>query len=121
MVDDNDVQGDIVKQTLEKLGYDVSIQTSGQGALNMLESQADAIDLVICSMALPDYSGETLAARVYAVKADMPVVLILDDPSGTDLEKFENIGIKSTIKKPIVMNELATLIRQILEDPTETT
>ena len=120
-VDDNDVQIDIIKQTLEKLGYDISIRTSGQGALNLLESQADEIDLVICSMTLPDYPGETLVASVYAAKADMPVVLITEDPSGIDLEKFEKIGKINMIIKPIVMKALATLIRKILDDPTETT
>ena len=116
VVDENEIQLDIIKQTLEKLGYKVSIRTSGQGALNMLQSQADAIDLVICSLALPDFSGDTFAAKVYEVKADMLVILITEHTAGTDLEKFENIGIKGTIKKPIVMKDLATLIRKILED-----
>ena len=119
-VDENEVQVDIIKQTLEKLGYDVSIRTSGQGALNMLESQADAIDLVICSTALPDLSGESLVAKVYEVKAKMPVVLIAEYASGPDFEKFENIGIKYIIGKPVVMKDLATLIRKILDDVPET-
>jgi DNA-binding response OmpR family regulator len=67
-------------------------------------------------MALPDFSGKTLVAKVYEMKADMPVILITECTSGTDLEKFENIDIKGTIKKPIVMKDLATLIRQILVD-----
>jgi PAS domain S-box-containing protein len=116
VVDENEVQLDILKQTLEKLGYAVSIRTSGRGALNMLESQVDAIDLVICSLPLPDLSGDTFAAKVYKVQADMLVILLTEHTAGTDLEKFENIGIKGTIKKPIAMKELATLIRKILED-----
>ena len=116
VVDENEMQLDILKQTLEKLGYAVSIRTSGRGALNMLESQVDAIDLVICSLPLPDLSGDTFAAKVYKVQADMLVILLTEHAAGTDLEKFENIGIKGTIKKPIAMKELATLIRKILED-----
>jgi len=121
-VDENEVEVDIIKQTLEKLGYEVSIRTSGQGALNILQSQADAIDLVICSMALPDFSGKTLVTKVYEMKADMPVILIAEHTSGTktDFEKFENLGLKGTIKKPIVMKDLATLIRKILDDVFET-
>ena len=121
-VDENEVEVDIIKQTLEKLGYEVYIRTSGQGALNILQSQADAIDLVICSMALPDFSGKTLVTKVYEMKADMPVILIAEHTSGTktDFEKFENLGLKGTIKKPIVMKELATLIRKILDDVFET-
>ena len=106
-VDENEIQIDIIKQILEKLGYKVSIQTSGQGALNMLETQVDAIDLVICSLPLPDFSGKTLVAKFHEMKADMPVILITEYTSGTDREKFENIGIKGTIKKPIVMKDLA--------------
>jgi len=153
---------------IEKLGYAVSIRTSGQGALNILQSQADAINLVICSMALPDFSGKTLVAKVYEMKADMPVILITEHISGTDLEKFENIGmklpaasgrgikadknpdlylgghvvspqaplprvyptasgwgiqkiiIKGTIKKSIAMKDLATLIRKLFDDVSET-
>jgi CheY-like chemotaxis protein len=116
VVDENEVQLDILKQTLEKLGYAVSIRTSGRGALNMLESQVDAIDLVICSLPLPDLSGDTFAGKIYKVQADMLVILLTEHTAGTDLEKFENIGIKGTIKKPIAMKELATLIRKILED-----
>ncbi|MDX2453668.1 ATP-binding protein, partial [Desulfosarcina sp.] len=116
-VDENEVQVDIIKKTLEKLGYEVSIQTSGQGALNLLQSQADAIDLVICSMALPDFSGNTFVAKV---NADMPVVLIAEYTSGTDPEKLEDIRIKGTIQKPLVMRDLAALIRKILDDVTET-
>lgn len=121
-VDENEVEVDIIKQMLEKLGYEVSIRTSGQGALNILQSQADSIDLVICSMALPDFSGKTLVAKVHEMKADMPVILIAEHTSRTetDFEKFENLGLKGTIKKPIVMKDLATLIRKILDDVFET-
>ena len=121
-VDENEVEVDIIKQALEKLGYEVSIRTSGQGALNIFQSQADAIDLVICSMALPDFSGKTLVTKVYEMKTDMPVILIAEHTSGTetDFEKFENLGLKGTIKKPIVMKDLATLIRKILDDVFET-
>ena len=120
VVDENEVQADIIEQTFEKLGYEVSIRTSGQGALNMLESQPDTIDLVICSMTLTDVSGETFIAKVYEVKADMPVVLITGYASGTTLEKLENVGIKSIIRKPVVMRDLAVLIRKILDDASET-
>jgi CheY-like chemotaxis protein len=118
-VDENEVEVDIIKQTLEKLGYEVSIRTSGQGALNILQSQADAIDLVICSMALPDFSGKTFVAKVHEMKADLSVILITEHTSRTDLENFESIGIKGTIMKPIVMKDLATLIRKILDDVPE--
>lgn len=119
-VDENEVEVDIIKQTLEKLGHEVSIQTSGQGALNILQAQADEIDLVICSMALPDFPGDTFAAKVYEMNADLPVILITEHTSGTDLDKVENLGLKGTIKKPIVMKDLATLIRKILDDVFET-
>jgi CheY-like chemotaxis protein len=90
-VDENEIQIDIIKQMLEKLGYNVSIRMGGQDALNMLESQADVIDLVICSLPLPDLSGDTFAAKVYKVQADMPVIFITEHTAGTELEKFENI------------------------------
>jgi CheY-like chemotaxis protein len=54
------------------------------------------------------------------MKADIPVILIAEYTPGADLEKFENMGIKGTIKKPIVMKDLATLIRKILDDVPET-
>ena len=52
---------------------------------------------------------------VYCPKVE-PVILSTEYTSETELEKFENIGIKGTIKKPIVMKELATLIRKILRE-----
>ena len=118
-VDENEVEADIIKQTLEKLGYQVSIRTSGQGALNMLQSQVDPIDLVICSMTLPDFSGKTLVAKVHEMKAELPLILITEQISETDFEQIENLGIKGTIKKPIVMKDLATLIRKIFNDVPE--
>ncbi len=118
-VDENEVEADIIKQTLEKLGYQVSIRTSGQEALNMLQSQADPIDLAICSMALPDFAGRTLVAKIHEMKTDLPLILITEQISGTDFEQIENFGIEGIIKKPIVMKDLATLIRKIFDDVSE--
>ncbi len=121
VVDENEILVDIIRQTLEKLGYHVSIRTSGQSALHMLESRADAdaIDLIICSSALPDFSGESMAAGISKLKADMPIILIADDAPGKDLEKLASMASTRIIKKPIIMKDLATLLRKMLDRAVE--
>ena len=120
VVDDNRVQVDIIRQSLDKLGYHVVTHTSGQAALNWLESPSEAIDLVMISMALPGFSADIWVAKLDAAKADVPIMIITERASPTDLETLAAMGIKHTITKPIVIKELARRIRRILDEETKT-
>jgi nitrogen-specific signal transduction histidine kinase/CheY-like chemotaxis protein len=115
-VDDDAVLVEMAKQMLESLGYKVFIRTSGIEALNLFRLQADEFDLVITNMMMPDLTGDILATKINEMKPVIPVVLCTGYEAPINPEQAEKIGIKGTIMKPIVMKDLAILVRNILDN-----
>jgi FixJ family two-component response regulator len=59
-------------------------------------------------------SGDQLAQKILAIRADIPVILITGFTDQITAEKAQSIGIKKLVKKPIVMKDIARFIRDAL-------
>jgi PAS domain S-box-containing protein len=116
LVDDEEPILRLEKQMLERLGYHVSTRTSSVDALAAFQVNPDAYDLVITDMAMPNMTGDQLARRMLAVRADIPVILCTGFSDKMTATKAKSLGIKGFLKKPLVRGDLAGTVRKVLDE-----
>ncbi len=113
-IDDEDTLVDLGKQMIEFLGYRVTALVNSLEALNLFQKDPFAFDLVITDLVMPGMSGDELAQNILAIRPDIPVILITGFADQMTSEKAELIGVKKLVTKPIVIKDMAKLIRDTL-------
>jgi len=116
LVDDEDAIVSMEKQMLERLGYNVVSRTSSIEALEAFRENPDKFDLAITDMAMPNMSGDKLASELLKLRPGLPILLCTGFSEKIPEEKAKSIGIKGFLMKPIVMTELANMIRGVLDN-----
>jgi len=114
-VDDEPALVEIGEQLLQLLGYQVTTRSSSSLALELFLQNPAAFDLLITDYTMPVMTGTQLAESALKAKPDLPVILM----SGLEAMNIEAevklAGIKGFICKPIVIKEIAALIRKLLD------
>lgn len=112
IVDDEVVVAEMGAETLESLGYRVSVCNDPQLALQRLKQEE--VDLLISDLSMPQYSGLELAERAKTLNPDLPVLLWSGNPENLDDEAVRSGLINRIMLKPFTMESLARAIRQLL-------
>jgi PAS domain S-box-containing protein len=114
-VDDEETLANMGRQVLESLGYRVTIRTDGFEALNLIRAQPDRFDLVFTDMTMPKITGDKLAQEIIAIRPKLPVIVCSGFSSQMDERKAATMGIRAYIRKPVLREQMARLIREVLE------
>ena len=114
-VDDEVFQTDMLTHMLGLLGYKVKTCNDGNQALQLFESDPAAFDLVITDMIMPGMTGDELARKILALTPDLPIILATGYSENISEAKAKAMGIRAYALKPLVMDELARLIRNVLD------
>ena len=115
LVDDEEMMLDVTRQILERLGFDVVAKTSSIDALEAFQEEPDEFDLVITDQVMPNMTGTQLARKLVSIRPDISVILCSGFPENVCPEELKSIGIKEFIAKPISKQEIATIIRKVLD------
>jgi len=100
---------------LKNLGYDVTAKTSSVEALEAFRNNPKGFDLVITDMTMPNMTGVELTKEIMNIRPDVPIILCTGFSEQIDEKKAKAMGI-SFLMKPIVMNEMAGAIREVLDE-----
>jgi len=114
-VDDEKFQIDLGIEMLTRLGYRVTALTDSREALARFRDDPEAFDLVITDMTMPHMTGDVLATEMIALRPNLPVILCTGYSERITEEKALGSGIKGFAMKPIIMEKLARLVRNVLE------
>jgi len=114
-VDDEPFQTDLGRQMLGRLGYRVQAFARSTEALEAFQADPGAFDLLITDMTMPEMTGDELARRVMALRPDMPVILCTGYSERITEETASALGIRGFVMKPVVISELALLLRKVLD------
>ena len=115
MVDDETPIVKLGKQILEKLGYRVETHTGSPEALKRFSQAPDGFDLLITDMAMPNMSGEQLAAEIRKIRPDFPVIICSGFSEIMDEERAEAMGFQGFLLKPLGRDVLARTVRAVLD------
>jgi CheY-like chemotaxis protein len=115
IVDDEKQLIDMQRQLLEFLGYKVTSHTSSEEALDAFRSNPEAFDLVVTDMTMPRMTGDQMALQMLSIKPRIPIVICTGYSNRISKEKAKAIGIKGLVLKPVVLREMAEVIRNALD------
>ncbi len=114
-VDDEADLVEVAKGLLETLGYRVEAATSSREALDIFRNAADRFDLVVTDMTMPDMSGDKLAREMMEIRPDVPVILYTGYSERISEKDAKSLGIREFIMKPFEMQDIARVIRKVLD------
>jgi PAS domain S-box-containing protein len=114
-VDDEVFQTDMSAHLLGLLGYAVECRNRPEEALALFENNPDAFDLVITDMIMPGMTGDVLAAKLLELRPGIPIVLCTGYSENITEAKAKSLGIAAFALKPLVIEELAKLLRRVLD------
>ncbi len=114
LVDDEEdivISGRLILMTM---GYDVIGVTCSLEALDLFKKAPDRFDLVLTDVAMPKMTGIALSKEILKIRKDIPIVLMTGFSEGATAALIENLGIFSTVMKPVIARELAQVIHSAL-------
>ncbi|MDR3557401.1 MAG: response regulator [Syntrophobacteraceae bacterium] len=117
VVDDEPMLARVVKQMLERLGYRVEVRTSGLDAIDVFRQRlADKpFDLIITDMTMPHLTGIDLIRALRSFRHDLPVIICTGFNDRLEGEAFETTGIQGLLMKPVILKDLACLVRKVID------
>jgi CheY-like chemotaxis protein len=116
LIDDEEMMVDVTGKILERLGYAVVTKTNSIEAMEMFQENPDKFDLVIADQVMPNMTGLQLAQNMLSLRPNIPVIICTGFPENISIEEAKNIGVKELIFKPLSREEIASIVRSVLDN-----
>lgn len=117
VVDDEQFIVVLLKRMLERLGYHVTAMTGSREALEAFSADPDGYDLIISDLAMPELTGDRLAAAALVIRPDVPIVIASGNAPARGEQGLARIGIRAFMPKPFFSVEVARVVSSILGSP----
>ena len=118
LVDDETILAKVGKKMLERLGYNVTTQSSSIDALTLFKKNPDSFDVIVTDQTMPGMTGSDLATEIFHIKPDMPIILCTGYSNQIDKATAASMGIKAFALKPLNKYTIANLIRKVMDSPS---
>ncbi len=118
LVDDENALIQMGKQMLAKLGYEVTACADAMEALELFRQAPADYDLVITDLTMPKLKGTKLAQHLLHIRPDLPIILCTGYGDQISAERVSEMGIRELMLKPILRNQMASVIRRVLDIET---
>lgn len=115
-VDDEKEITTMANRMLARLGYVVSTMTNSLEAYNEFKKQPEKYDLVITDQIMPNMMGSQLATKIRQIKPDIKIIIITGYSDSINAEKIKELGFNGFIIKPLILKDLCTTIRNVIEN-----
>ncbi|OGV70264.1 MAG: hypothetical protein A2283_00395 [Lentisphaerae bacterium RIFOXYA12_FULL_48_11] len=113
-VDDEPEITRMAGEMLGHLGYTPVLMNHGIDAARMFENNAEYFDLIITDQVMPGMRGIELIQKLKAIRPDIPIILCTGFSDTFAQKQAENMGVAGILMKPIIMKNLAEIIRTAL-------
>jgi two-component system cell cycle sensor histidine kinase/response regulator CckA len=119
-VDDESAVRSYVRAALTNAGFDVSIASDGEEALQLINDLSGEIDLLVTDIRMPKMDGICLADAVADLYPQIPVLFISGYPFDLEAEERKHPA-KSCgfLKKPFLPQPLFEAVRKCLAPPSQ--
>lgn len=114
IAEDNEINQELLKITLQKMGYDPIVVSNGEAVLDKLNSQN--IDLVFMDIQMPVMDGVTATKRIrtkFLGNKEYPVIIaVTANTYNEDRSNYLNAGMNDYIAKPFTSQEIQDAIKK---------
>lgn len=114
LVDDEPALVEVGQELLARLGYQCDGHLDSVAALQAVGADPDRYAAVITDEVMPGLTGTELAARLIAVRRDLPVILLTGYGGSLLASRAARLGITQVLRKPLQRAELARALESIL-------
>ncbi len=112
LVEDDEILSETLVELLEFEGYELSLATSGDSALEI--SVQGEFELFILDVNIPDFNGFTLLEMLREASNTTPAIFLTSMNDIKSLSRGFELGAEDYIKKPFDFDELIVRIKAIL-------
>ncbi|OGR93310.1 MAG: hypothetical protein A2992_05835 [Elusimicrobia bacterium RIFCSPLOWO2_01_FULL_59_12] len=115
VIDDDPSLVHLMRADLEEEGYDVLTGYDGQVAIKLARTEQP--DLIVLDVNMPMTNG-LLAAQTIRKTAEtknIPIIMLSGEASEKIFPLIQEMGRMMHIKKPVDLDELNSLVRQVLQ------
>lgn len=114
VVDDEAALAHVCRRMLESLGYTAEAQTDPAAAASLVVSEPGRFALVITDLTMPGMTGTELAARLLAVRRDLPILLTTGYSATLNPERVRALGLRDLLLKPVTLRTLGEAVAGVL-------
>ena len=111
VAEDEPLVRDLAVSVLEGGGFAVRAAANGQDALELFERHAEAIDVVVTDMVMPEMGGRDLADRVLERRPETPIVYMSGYTDEAPLAEPEDGSAPTFLQKPFSAEALVSTVR----------
>lgn len=119
VMDDEEIVGDVTKQMLIYLGYDVSVVADGREAIQLYRDafeKGQSFHAVIMDLNIPNGMGGREAVKeVMQIDANARILVASGYSSDPVIKEYQKYGFCGSIAKPFDIKELQDSIQSALQ------
>lgn len=104
----------MIKNMLERRGYQATLKTNSTEAFKAFLTQPEKFDLVITDFNMPEMTGDMLARKLLQIRPDIPIILCTENSGIIAQEKASKSDFKDFLTKPFTIKDLTNIIRKVL-------
>ncbi len=112
--DETDVRA-LASRLLKKRGYRVLEASDGHEALEIVEKQTEAIDLLLTDVVMPKMNGRELANRILQLRPNMRILYFSGYTDDSILRHGINAAGIHFLQKPFTPDTLARKVREVID------
>ncbi len=117
VVEDEDEIRDMVREYLERKGYNVVAANNGSDALQVAQRYKGSIHLLLTDIVMPQVGGHELAQQIKGMRPRIKILFTSGYPQhAASIDKGADQA-AAILQKPYPLNTLASRIRQMLDTP----
>ena len=113
LIDDDESLRRVVEYNLHEEGY--RVLTAADGISGLETFHAEAVDLVLTDVRMPEMDGLELLTRVNAMQPDLPVIMLTAHGTINSAVEAMKLGAFDYLTKPFHREQLKAAVRKALE------
>jgi EAL domain-containing protein (putative c-di-GMP-specific phosphodiesterase class I) len=110
LVDDDMLFSQTLRRVLKASGFDVSLASDGQQAVDALMSRS--FDAIVSDINMPDMSGISLLRAIRSHDLDVPVILMTGNPTVETAMEAISLGAMQYLAKPMNNRDLVAAVER---------
>ena len=114
VVDDEPAIATVLGEMLENADCQVLTCTDSAEAMDIITDRLDQFDILVTDQTMPNINGAQLATKALEIDPSFPVIICTGYSSCMNDEVASELGIKCLLNKPVSLNQLLTVINEVL-------
>lgn len=112
VVEDNYLNGMLIKKLLRRAGHEVTVAVNGYEALTFIET--GGFDLILLDLQMPVMDGFETARKLRERSIAVPVIAVTASATREDYEACRALGMRGFLTKPLNISELEAVIAKVM-------